>query len=409
MVNSVRKGYSHRLASRHGPGTPNGVVVDSIYATASKTSTDAKVGTRVPNWRQKIARVTQAGSAYSRSATTLGFVTGSITGSYAENTQNTRRTDDMLYGELFLTAGPIEPTLPSFPSLDVNARVNFLSKCRSVHRAFQGGVFLGELREAIHMIARPGAALRRGVSAYLAEAKKVVRRNHYTDRGRLLTKTWLEYNYGWRPLIRDIDAGMAALADTRHIVPDIVVGYSKDEIFSEPYVRLSTAPGSFIQAAASFHERWRGSVRYLGCVAWESENRASQWQEHWGLTARDFIPTVWELIPYSFIVDYFSNLGAILDASSFGTVSLRWGIKSEMLNSSVRMGRITPGFNSSSALEPKWVTASLSLGQLSKWSFQRSLVSSVSVGLNDLQFKIPGVGDWRKWANLSALAIEKMY
>lgn len=352
----------------------------------------------------------QAGSAYSRSATTRGVVTGIISGSFHEDLLKTRRTEERLYGQLFLDAGPVEPSLPSFPSLDLNARIKFLQKCRSSQRLFQGGVFLGELRETLNMIARPGAALRQGIGAYLAEAKKVARRNHYTDRGRLLTKTWLEYSYGWRPLFRDIDAGMEALATVNHTIPDIVVGLARDTVANPPYYR-TTGGGGSVLGTALFREQWTGSVRYLGCVAWESKNKAREWESpKWGLTLSDFVPTVWNLIPYSFIVDYFSNVGDVLDASSYGKVNLRWGVKSVRLNSSVQMGRQLTSFNGLGPTEsPIGASINCTLSQLAKWSFQRTLLDSVSVGLNDLQLKVPGVGDWRKWANLAALAIDKSY
>lgn len=409
MVNSSRLCQSRRKASRFGPGTPNGVVADFIYREAVRTSTDSRAGSSNPGWKQAIKEVRQAGSPYARTATTLGVVSGSISGMFTENLQKTRKTEDSLSGELFLDNGPGIPLVPLFTSLDVNARINFLKACRASRQAFQGGTFLGELRETVTMIARPGAALRRGISAYLREAKKATRRVKFTDRGRILTKTWLEYSYGWRPLFSEIDAGMKALAEADHLVPDIVVGVAKDEIWSNRIVRQTTCPGSFIVGGAVFRDRARGSCRYLGCVAWESENRARDWKSNWGFTLDNFLPTVWNLIPYSFIVDYFSNLGSVIDASSYGTVALRWGCRSLSRNTTVLMSPLPAIWSSSSALEPRFLRSSFALSQLSAWTFERDMVTKVSVSLNDLQFKVPGVSDWRKWANLAALAIERAY
>lgn len=401
---------SRRVVKRFGPGTPNGTTIDDIYRTSVRASVETKSGSRNPGWRSRIRKVIQAGSGYSRSATTLGTVTGNISGTLFENVAKTIRREERLSGQLFLDSGPTTPTPFNFGYLSADAKVKFLQKCRSSQRLFQGGVFLGELRESLNMIARPGAALRRGIGAYLAEAKKVARRNHYTDRGRLLTKTWLEYSYGWRPLFAEIDSGMQALATVHHIVPDIVVGVAADTVCSEPYTRQTTASGVQIGGLARFRAEHRGSVRYLGCVAWESENRAKEWESpKWGITLRDFIPTVWNLIPYSFIVDYFSNVGGVLDASSYGRVDLRWGVLSVRNNSTVKMSQVTPFAQLGAGDSVVSMTANCALGQLSVWSFNRSIIDHVSVGLNDLHFKVPGVGEWRKWANLSALAIERFY
>lgn len=413
MADSKVVGHSRRVTSRTGPGTPNGVVVDTVYRTSIHTSSDSKAGTKNPFWKDRVRRMTQAGSAYARNSTVNGFVTGHITGSYREGPAGTnsynRITTDTLSGELFLDSFPGVPvSAPDFTILDTNARVNFLSKCRGAQRAFQSGVFLGELRETIHMIIRPASALRRGISSYLAAAKKAYRRASPNRRASALTGTWLEYSYGWRPLFKDVDDGMAALADTDHIVPDIIAGSSKDEWTVGSGLYSTGASGSFVRGAARARERHQASVRYLGCVGWESTNRASTWQSHWGLTLSDFAPTVWELIPYSFLVDYFSNVGAVIDASSFGVVQLRWGVRSSFGVAAIQSSALSPVWSGLPAnAVPLYLTSSLSFGQLSRFSFNRALVSSVSVGLSDLHFKIPGIGDWRKWANIAALASQK--
>jgi hypothetical protein len=42
-----------------------------------------------------------------------------------------------------------------------------------------------------------------------------------------------------------------------------------------------------------------------------------------GFQFRDFVPTVWELIPYSFVSDYFVNIGDILEAACTDTSIVR--------------------------------------------------------------------------------------
>jgi hypothetical protein len=407
MATSTRVGRTRRKASRIGD---DGffVVADEVPFTAVNVESDSKTGSKNPNWKSQVRKVTQAGTPYARSGTKAGFVVGQVTGRYRVLVHSSTVTDTM-WGELFLDNPPPVPLMPELPNLDVTARINFLKQCRQTYRAFQGGVFLGELREAISMIVRPASALRRGISAYLATAKKAGRSVRFSDRGRVLTKTWLEHSYGWGPLVNDIDAGMFALASSSHLIPEVIAGTGYDEFQGNHVTRKSVVPGSFVQASARFVDACDASVRYLGAVAWESENRARNWRSHWGLTLSDFAPTVWELIPYSFMVDYFSNIGAIIDASSFGTVGLRWGVRSSRSRVWTMMSPGPVTFISSSALEPRLGTASLRLQQLSRWSFARTLVDSVSVGLQDLQFRIPGVTDWRKWANLSALAIERLY
>lgn len=406
MANLTRIGRSRVWQQVTGPG--GSPPTDGVYRTQSRTSTDAKTGSKNPNWRNQIRRVSQAGTPYSRTLELFGFVSGQVDGSFHNSVAPVgQRTTIRAYGELFLDSGPTLPSLPNVSALDIQARVNFLKKCRSTQRAFQGGVFLGELREAVHMIIRPASALRRSISSYSAAAKKAVRRAKGPHKAKALSGTWLEASYGWRPLFNDIDAGMAALADTSHLVPDVIVGVAKDEWRTSPAWASTVISGTFLNCDASFRTRFRGMVRYLGCVAWESENRAGGWQSHWGLTLSDFAPTIWELIPYSFLVDYFSNIGAIIDASSFGAVAVRWGVRSTVAESSVELGNYSPSWHSSSVSQATQ-SASLGLSPLSRFSFNRGLFSTVDVGIADIRFQVPGIGNWQKWANMAALAVEKV-
>lgn len=403
----TRTGRSTSYKKVTGPG--GGTETKSVYRTANHASVISKSGTKNPGWKQAIRLVRQAATPYAVDATNNGFLSGKIAGSFhLTGTPIGQRIQNVLSGELFLDNGPGVPNIPDMSYLDAEAKVNFIRACRSSQRAFQGGVFLGELREAIHMIVRPATALRKAVGNYSRAAKKAVRiARGAKNRAKALSGTWLEYSYGWRPLLSDVDAGMAALADVHHIVPDVIVGYSKDEWTSSRNTYQTSASGIFISGIASIATRSRGRIRYLGCVAWESMNLARDWQSHWGLTLDNFAPTVWELIPYSFLVDYFSNVGAVIDASSFGAVQLRWGVKSEATEAHLYLCDFAPVWTSSSA-EDTEESMSLGLSTFSRFHFNRGLVNSVSVGLNDLHFQVPGVGDWRRWSNIAALAVEKI-
>lgn len=406
MASSSRRGVSHRTIALYGINTPNGVVVDDDYRVQSHLSTDTKLGSKRPNWRNAVAKVKQAGTPYSRQMSLHGFITGTITGTYYPGGPVDRRQVETMSGQLFLDSGPGVPASPSMSHLDVQARLNFIKKAQSSQRAFQGGVFLGELREAVQMVTRPATALRRAISQYSADAKKAVRRGNGRNTAKLLSGTLLEAQLGWAPLVRDIDNGMAALADTNHIVPDVISGTGRDEWTGSHTTYGTVGTGLRITGFVRVRPRYKGRVRYLGCVGWESQNRAQNWQSHWGLTWRDFVPTVWELIPYSFLVDYFSNIGNVLDASCFGAVQLRWGVKSTVVETQLELGQFGQGWTSAVG-SPFFGSASLSLSPHVHFDFTRGLVNSVSVGLSDIRFKIPGIGDWRKWANIAALAVEK--
>lgn len=210
---------------------------------------------------------------------------------------------------------------------DNRAKMEFISKLNKARTGFQSGIFLGELRETLSMIRTPAKALRNGMSDYLLalkERRKGVRSARKLKR--ILSGTWLEYSFGWKPLIGDIEDGAKALA---HIAEDLpfrqyVKGFSTWE---EPYLPTRTNWKTEGLIKFSYDEvcRSEAKVVYRGHLgAQPSSDNVPDMLRWSGLTLDEFIPTFWELLPWSWAVDYFANVGDILTAWSAGTGNLRW-------------------------------------------------------------------------------------
>jgi hypothetical protein len=122
-------------------------------------------------------------------------------------------------------------------------------------------------------------------------------------------------------------------------------------------------------------------------------------QQSWGLGTRDFIPTIYELIPYSFLVDYFVNIGEILNAWSFNQADLAWhnDTNREVFDTSVQViPRVAKDENGFTTLDSHVVLQN---------SFIRTVTfvrRSDPLGLPSLAFRFPGLGT--KALNIAALA-----
>jgi len=91
----------------------------------------------------------------------------------------------------------INPSSVSTSLANNLAKAAFLKKLIKSQRTFQGGVFLGELREALHMLRRPAKSLRESINSYHRTAKKRARKELTPKRkNRAVRDTWLEYQYG---------------------------------------------------------------------------------------------------------------------------------------------------------------------------------------------------------------------
>jgi hypothetical protein len=117
--------------------------------------------------------------------------------------------------------------------------------------------------------------------------------------------------------------------------------------------------------------------------------------ETFGLLPKNFLPTAWELIPYSFLVDYFTNISTIIDAWSFINGNLAWAYKTE--RSEIRTHNKFAGLS----VDSPGKIASFNVGD-TVWverTVQRRNLSSL---IPNFGFRLPGFGS-RKALNIATL------
>jgi hypothetical protein len=360
-----------------------------------------KVGTDQLRWKSLIQQGLDASSNYTRNGVKVDFRDSFIQVDEKDNINRLawERLSGIIYspGTLSHLAGD--------SSLDSRAIVAFLKKARGVQTAFQGGVFLGELRETLHMLRNPAMALRFGLSDYLSFLRKKRRKIPERRKKNFLSQTWLEYAYGWRPLVSDIlDAGRALNRD-RHLQRQVIParGFAKEDMISTSVEQsVSTGSSEVRYRRTNYTSR---KVMYVGGIYSNADHAAQFTAQNLGFTLDNFVPTVWELIPYSFLVDYFTNIGDCLDAWSFQKSAIAWCCK---VVRETTVGR-TVGNRFIFAPPPggwKLVNLTADYGWV-QWqldSIARTVISPDNL-VPSLGFKIPGIGS-TKWINMAALAAQ---
>lgn len=228
------------------------------------------------------------------------------------------------------------PVVQPWPQLLVDkALTNYISKANEVLQAFQGFTFLGELLETIGMITNPANAFKRGVMDYLKHARKDRVTRKHIERAkrskslgaftRLSSGLWLEAALGWQPLLGDIDSGCDALTRWREPVRRLIPirGYAEDR--QDTKVSSETVN---VGPLAFYRERWlrsRESVVFRGRVIWDpNQMLAGDDFKYWGFSLEDVVPAGWNLIPGSFLLDYFTNIGDVVNGWSFGSSNVAW-------------------------------------------------------------------------------------
>jgi hypothetical protein len=183
--------------------------------------------------------------------------------------------------------------------------------------AFMSGVAVSELSETVGMLRRPLGGAQDLLKRMLKNRSRFIGKTAMSVI-RATKNTWLEYRYGWKPLLMDAES-IATLAK------------KKREACVRRRLVVRAAEGHQISDEQSFSQQplsWNSSWRLSGAVRHSSEFRANAgvifdvksrtaYQElaaDSGIRARDLPATIWEMIPYSFVVDWFVGVGTWLQA-----------------------------------------------------------------------------------------------
>jgi hypothetical protein len=307
------------------------------------------------------------------------------------------------------------PATISSAKSDAEALAKFNQRIRDRITAFQGGTFLGELASTLRTIKNPARGLRNSADDFLTTARRlwsgglrgVTARNY----AQLLERTtaniadaWLELQFGWKPLLHDIDDGCKALA-ILNTGQSLHTGRitAKAEVLADPSSE-TTAEGNSI-AVWQVHtvSNSHSMVIYRGALRVDALNPAEMPARLLGFDPSSFLPTVWELIPYSFLIDYFSNIGDIVEGWSQAGIRLAWCNrtvrstfhKTSSAFSDLRYAKsVWPAFDWQSVtfVPPKVIVEKTSV----------SRANFTGLRIPEFRLEVPGSGSLR-WLNIAAL------
>lgn len=293
---------------------------------------------------------------------------------------------------------------------DTQAIVDFVKRARKAQTAFQGAVSLGELGETLRMLRNPAREIFRGIRDYVQTSRRrLPRRFGQSPRvsNRIVQDTWLEYSFGWKPFVSDVEDACKALRRQQELLNNPPRKWIKSlrqseamhcGIVEDTAHEVTHPSGLLIWDHRSLTRYWV-TIQYMAFVGLDlNALGARSLSENFGFKPQEFIPTIWELIPYSFLVDYFSNIGEILSSLSFNRAACgkiwrtyRYGIDAEGYDFKLR--RYSGG---AKMITESFVPGSVKLSQrsITRDEYLGSLVPS-------LEFTIPGLST--KWLNIAAL------
>lgn len=402
-------------------------------------------GERVPAWRQKITLGRDASSPFVSDVYNVISAKPLSTSHTYVRTESfpgagnwiwrTRYTGGYTFDASVI--GPFDHALGATTEDDNIALARLYKKIREDRTKVNGLLFLGELRETIQLIRSPARTAARYVERYLDDLKstrqvvrKRVRPRKSDTTGSLVQRrlnavknemsgSWLQLQFGLIPAVSDaqdiLQEVASQLTDAKAVRLQRAVGRSKlRESITVPYKNVGTFYYQCMNYSRSLEKRSSVSVQYIAGLRNAVEGPYSsvhKAQESLGFSLENFVPTIYELLPWSFLVDYFTNLGDIVEAATTNTDNVVYCTKTvrQITNFKFRE-ELSP--YSETSYDPKWVSFSIGGNSSAVREVQRRTVTRTvikNIPIPTLEFEIPDLikagGDEinNKWLNMGAL------
>jgi len=377
-----------------------------------------RTGTRMPKWRSVIVSGQNATTPL-----TARLCSARYTRLYAETheewfyngvpAQFQRRES---FGDTFLrnnqnsldfAVGAQWNSINSSTFVDNLAKAAFYKKLKLLTTQTQGLIFLGELTETLRMLRNPLVGIRslsKDLLSTLSRRKRANPKKWLNDIG----SAWLEQSFGWNPLLNDVRNAVEAYRRLVEPVQTLKLSAGASKRYDETKSRSSVFwPGftakydggcTFLTVSSWWLSQIK--VRYKGAVVTQVDAPSWQNDDLFGFQPQNFIPAAWELLPWSFLADYFTNIGDILDATVVNTNRLAW-INKTVVNTVYKQGVFQQVWGTSPG--GAWAKTSMSGSRGSHFLTSKNVSRAAESGLSlpRLQFNFDLTGG--QLANIGAL------
>lgn len=362
-----------------------------------------RTGADNPMWESKIKSGLSATSALTAEKSSLKYYKGYVR---AQLIGYAGYPGHMKYGYSDSLSTPSIPSLQNFPATLVNnaknkAAIGIRGKIHEQSTAFTGLTMLGELRETLHMIRHPAEAMREYSNNFFKGmyAKKLT---HSRQKfGHMLANSWLEFTFGLVPFMSDVEAVADALIPKLDESRIMRLTFTAQDASSSSSADTTSAGGLSITMPRSQETINEASCRYLIGYRVKSTGPLTNLQrikQLGGFNLQEVIPTAWELLPWSFFIDYFSNIGDVISANLVSTEDVAWSQLTTRRTMLIKQGVYgSKGKTADSNL--KFIEGDDFISSATTVGIERA---AASIPFGELRFELPGRTN--QFLNMVALA-----
>lgn len=243
--------------------------------------------------------------------------------------------------------GLMVPPSHLYDEAQARAETEFVKQVRQARTKWESGEFLGEIFQTARLLVNPLKSIR-GQSVNAGRrirdiAKRFKGWDKNSDRLQRCTDTYLAYKFGIKPALEDakgISKAVLAMANghQRYEVQRLIGTGVAEEAISDVVAGAALSGPANPAVRFTYRDKRKATVRILGgySVALDRSPEMGFFDQV-GLAPDNWVPTLYELFPWSFVIDYFVNAGEVLDAFSLGSVNFNWLLQTNRFERELEM------------------------------------------------------------------------
>lgn len=296
-------------------------------------------GERVPNWRARIRQCSNATGVYYLDRLSLESAKpGSVLCTMHETVWPFRDRAHSFNGYRFDSIDPSPHLFSSESKAEAMALARTYKNLRAHHSQMNGQTFVGEFKDVVHMLRHPAKGILDATNRYLDQLvkhgwKKAAQWQGKNRRQfmRNMGSAYLEWSFGVKPLIEDTKSIAESIArwnfEPEQSPRTRITGKGLEEAQTVNAGLTDATTGTWILISSSTRVNSSVGVKYVCGVtsriqaAFGSVDRLA---ELMGFTPENFVPALYEVCPWSWLLDYFTNIGDIVEAACTNTTDVAW-------------------------------------------------------------------------------------
>jgi hypothetical protein len=282
------------------------------------------------------------------------------------------------------------------------------NQLNSFASAAKTGEDWGEWHATMKTLRSPLAPLRNLlISTHKKGIRALTSKSTYVKTAGALADTHLEFAFGVNPLVGSIAKSVVGLQN-REVMGNYHPFHARGSVDFNGSVKHQDNQGdphNYVRLNMDWKTTLNYSETYQGIWGEECLLPKKPISDILGLRPRDIIPTIWNLIPYSFLVDYFVNIGQIVSAIAVPWSGVKWcnyTTRTDKIREVVYSYKPNPATSSGLIVA---FNQSPGNASLSATSFDRSAITSLPIAR--IEFTRPWQLTGRQWVNLAALAVSQ--